>query len=162
VEATAALRADGTVRAWGSGGYGQAGDGNSAPFVLAPVQVAGLTGANQIAAGEASSYAVAGGRLWAWGGNYFGQLGDGTQDDRAVAAPVAGLDGIVQAACGYSQAAVVRSDGTLWTWGANFAGAQGTREDAPFTTRPAKVPGPAGVTQVSLGFSFDLALVVSN
>ena len=157
-----ALRADGTVWAWGFGGYGQAGDGHTEDFVLTPVQVIGLTGATQIAAGEGSSYAVADGRLWAWGGNYFGQLGDGTRQDRAIAAPVAGIDGVTLAATGYSQTAVVLANGTLWTWGANFHGSQGTGSDEAFTTVPVEVAGLAGVTRVALGLSFDLALVESG
>jgi alpha-tubulin suppressor-like RCC1 family protein len=66
------------------------------------VQVIGLTGATQIAAGEGSSYAVADGRLWAWGGNYFGQLDDDTRQDRAIATPVAGLAGVTRVAPGLS------------------------------------------------------------
>jgi hypothetical protein len=52
-----ALRADGTVLAWGSNGYGQLGNGSTAP-VTGPVQVTGLADATQAAAGGEFSLAV--------------------------------------------------------------------------------------------------------
>ena len=90
-----ALRADGTVWAWGANDAGELGD-----FTLVdrdtPVQVAGLAGVTRIAAGTNSSYAVTGdGMLWLWGsGNgALGFVGDGTFNDSAgsVATPVTGV-----------------------------------------------------------------------
>jgi hypothetical protein len=52
-----ALKPDGTVLAWGANGYGQLGNGSTAP-VTGPVQVTGLTGATQVAAGGEFSLAV--------------------------------------------------------------------------------------------------------
>jgi alpha-tubulin suppressor-like RCC1 family protein len=52
-----ALKPDGTVLAWGSNGYGQLGNGSTAP-VTGPVQVTGLTNATQVAAGGEFSLAV--------------------------------------------------------------------------------------------------------
>ena len=52
-----ALKPDGTVLAWGSNGYGQLGDGGTAP-ATGPVQVTGLTNATQVAAGGEFSLAV--------------------------------------------------------------------------------------------------------
>ena len=52
-----ALVSDGTVLAWGSNGLGELGIGTTA-VVTGPVQVTGLTGATQVAAGLASGFAV--------------------------------------------------------------------------------------------------------
>jgi alpha-tubulin suppressor-like RCC1 family protein len=52
-----ALVSDGTVLAWGSNSQGELGIGSTTP-VTGPVQVTGLTGATQVAAGDASGFAV--------------------------------------------------------------------------------------------------------
>jgi RHS repeat-associated protein len=76
-----AVKADGTVWAWGLNGSGQLGD-NTITNRANPVQVRGpggtgfLTGASKITAGGAHSLALKGdGTLWAWGYNGSGQLG---------------------------------------------------------------------------------------
>jgi alpha-tubulin suppressor-like RCC1 family protein len=53
-----ALVSDGTVLAWGGNGLGQLGIGSSTTQPAGPVQVTGLTGATQVAAGAASGFAV--------------------------------------------------------------------------------------------------------
>jgi alpha-tubulin suppressor-like RCC1 family protein len=64
-----ALLANGTVMTWGSGLYGQIGDGTQ-NHRLAPFAVPGLTGVAQIAAGFNSSFARRGdGSVFAWGFN---------------------------------------------------------------------------------------------
>jgi alpha-tubulin suppressor-like RCC1 family protein len=49
-----ALRSDGTVLAWGGGGFGQLGN-DSTVSRSGPVPVAGLAGATQVAAGFIAS-----------------------------------------------------------------------------------------------------------
>jgi len=90
------LKADGTVWASGSNGQGagsgdfyQLGDGTQTDRMTA-VQVVGLTGISQIAAGSNTGYALktdggADGTLWAWGGNSARQIGDGTVVNRSIA-----------------------------------------------------------------------------
>jgi alpha-tubulin suppressor-like RCC1 family protein len=75
---TIALRADGTVWAWGDNSSGQLGDGTTTQR-RAPVQVTTLGSGNvAIAAGANHSLAIkADGTLWAWGSNANGQLGIG-------------------------------------------------------------------------------------
>ena len=52
-----ALKSDGTVLAWGDNTNGELGNGTTTT-VTGPVQVTGLTGATQVAAGLRASFAV--------------------------------------------------------------------------------------------------------
>jgi len=88
-----ALRADGTVWAWGLNNCGQLGDGTTTNR-LTPVKVQGLTDVVAIAAGARHSLARRkDGTVWAWGYNAYGQLGDGTTTDRLTPTQVSGIDG---------------------------------------------------------------------
>ena len=74
---TMALKADGTVWAWGWNAQGQLGDGTTDDHTT-PV-VANLSDVAAIAAGNAQTVALKNdGTVWAWGWNQYGQLGDGT------------------------------------------------------------------------------------
>nr|WP_313949794.1 hypothetical protein [Frankia sp. ACN1ag] len=53
-----ALRADGTVWAWGSNFFGQLGHSTTPPYSLLPVQVSGVAGAEAIAGGGFSGYTL--------------------------------------------------------------------------------------------------------
>jgi alpha-tubulin suppressor-like RCC1 family protein len=80
--ASYALKADGSVWAWGDNGSGQLGNGaaSTAP-VTAPVAVSNLgvgSGVTMLAAGTVHAVALkADGSVWAWGDNSKGQLGTG-------------------------------------------------------------------------------------
>ena len=79
---TVALKADGTVMAWGYNDYGRLGDGTTTTR-HSPTAVPGLTGVVAVTAGLYHTVALkADGTLMAWGGNFYGQLGDGTTTDR--------------------------------------------------------------------------------
>ncbi len=91
-----AMKADGSVWAWGEDTDGQLGDNDSAsskPDKLAPVQVRDSSGsgffekATAISAGKDHSLALkSDGSAWAWGENSNGQIGnrDGTGSDQIV------------------------------------------------------------------------------
>jgi alpha-tubulin suppressor-like RCC1 family protein len=76
-----ALRANGTVLAWGDDTFGQLGNGivSSNGDSEVPVAVPGLSSVTAVAAGEEHSLALlANGTVLAWGDNHEGQLGNGT------------------------------------------------------------------------------------
>ena len=65
-----ALKSDGTLWAWGRNQYGQLGDGTTTNR-NSPVQVSGITGAEQIAIGNSNGMALkTDGTVWAWGSVY--------------------------------------------------------------------------------------------
>ncbi len=150
---TLALKADGTLWAWGSGSMGQLGDGGSADQP-SPVKV--MDSVTGLAAGGNHSLALkADGTLWAWGNNASGQLGLGTQDNTPHPTPAKVMDGAASAWAGASHSLAIKADGTLWAWGANRSGqlGLGTTQDQPI---PAKVMD--SVTAVAAGEAHTLAL----
>ena len=89
-----ALRADGSVLAWGNDSSGQLGAGRSL-FSKTPVTVAGVSGVSIVAAGTSHVIALkADGSVLAWGDNYYGQLGDGSRLNRSTAVLVTGLNNV--------------------------------------------------------------------
>ena len=71
---------------------------------------------------------------------------------------VTGLTGVIQVSAGASQSLALRSDGTVWAWGRNDAGQVGNGTISPAQDTPVQVTGLTGVTKVSAGFRFSLAL----
>ncbi len=115
-----ALKADGTVWAWGCNNSGQLGDG-SPTSRLTPVQVLGLRGVTAISAHNDFSLAIEGsgaasGAVWAWGDNG-GQLGDGSTLSRNVAVRVLNITDAIEIAAGNGWSTALRGDGTVWDWG---------------------------------------------
>jgi alpha-tubulin suppressor-like RCC1 family protein len=116
-----ALKADGTVWAWGYNTKSQLGDGTAANKT-SPVQVSGLSGVTSIAAGENSGCALkSDGTVWAWGYNLRGQLGDGTTTTRTIPVQAADLSGVTSIATGTSHVLAFKNDGSVWGWGLNSA-----------------------------------------
>jgi hypothetical protein len=108
---TLALKADGSVWAWGLNSVGQLGDGTTINRTT-PVRVSGLTNVTGIAAGGFHSVArTRDGRVWTWGYNGSGQLGDGTTTGRLSPVPVLGLAGVVAIAAGDTHTMAVGATG---------------------------------------------------
>jgi alpha-tubulin suppressor-like RCC1 family protein len=164
---TVALRADGSVWAWGDNIAGQLGDGSNVAR-LNPVQakLAGgvpLGGITAVAASGYYSVALkSDGSVWAWGNNAYGQLGDGTITDRYRPVPVSGLLNVTAIAGGVGHTVALRADGTAWAWGYNFFGQLGDGTTVPrLTPVPVKLAGGAplfGITAIAAGKYHTLAL----
>lgn len=132
-----ALKADGTVWAWGNNAYSQLGRMAGA-FVFTPVQITQLSSVVSLSAGSRHAMAVtSNGTLYAWGDNASGQIGTGTTGG-VVSSPTAvgSLTNVIASAGGDSHSAALLADGTVRTWGANLYGQLGIG-----TTTPRATPG---------------------
>jgi len=126
-----AVRADGSLWAWGSNDYGQLGLGDNVDRA-APTQVGSATDWQAVYCGSLTSYAITtSGKLYAWGWNEDGQLGLGSAGGTRLS-PVAvsgsGWSG-ARVAPGPLDCLAVKSDGTLWACGYNADGQLGLPAD---------------------------------
>ena len=135
---TLALRADGTLWAWGHNNYGELGVGSPGNNVATPTQVGSATTWRSVSAFGTSSLALRqDNTLWVWGANYYGQLGLGTTTDQFT--PVQqGTATWQSAGMGSEYGAGIRLDGTLWTWGYNERGQLGN--GLPGSATPLFIP----------------------
>jgi hypothetical protein len=166
-----ALKADGSVWAWGENKSGQLGLGlphapgqpwtpDFTPYPI-PTRVEGLSGAVALSAGEHHSLVLMDdGTVRAFGDNAAGQLGDGTQEAvRNIPVAVSGLTDVVKVVAGNMHSVALKRDGTVWIWGLNTYGTlgQGSHDDQPHPL-PTRVPGLADVVDIAAGWEHVLAL----
>ena len=121
-----AIGPGGTVWAWGSNLYGQAGLGYTSSLTP-PTQIPNLDSIVAVAAGHDHVLALrADGSLWTWGRNDHGQLGLGRTGSAVLVPTVLGAlrsagVRIVAIAAGDQHAIAVDSKGVAWGWGYNAA-----------------------------------------
>jgi alpha-tubulin suppressor-like RCC1 family protein len=173
-----ALLEGGTVRAWGSGGEGQLGNGTTEAHRTEPVAVcaAGETApcANDlgevgaISAGYGHRLALLkNGTVVAWGSGGSGDLGDGTTTNSdvpvAVCAPApepcpgSHLSGVTAIAAGDGNSLALLSNGTVMAWGRNLGNGGTETSDVPVA-----VTGLSSVTAIAAGDFATFSLAVSN
>ena len=140
----------GTVKCWGSNGYGQLGNGtNTDAHTVVPV--AGQSSAIAVAGGGAQGYAAdADGSVWAWGYNFNGQLGTGNSTTTNVPVQIPGLSNVTALAALMNGAMALRTDGTVWAWSTNAYGQLGDGTTNPHLT-PVQVPGLTSVVAIAAG-----------
>jgi alpha-tubulin suppressor-like RCC1 family protein len=160
-----ALRADGSVWAWGENIGSQLGveqrvlNGGIFPYEYVPVQVPQVVGATAISAGLYHSAAIlSDATLLTWGDNSVGQLGLG--DLRPVSPPAAvpGLGPVRAVTCGYYATYALLEDGQVFAWGLKLHGALGNGEDGTQRT-PAPIPDLTDVTAMVATNTHTLALL---
>lgn len=128
VQASAAIKSDGTLWTWGNNSSGQLGQGNVTDR-SSPVQVGALTTWSKVATtGEHCLAIRTDGTLWAWGLNNQGQLGlgnSGAGTNRSSPVQVGALTTWSRCWVGYRYSLAIKTDGTLWAWGQNSWGQLG-------------------------------------
>ncbi len=113
-----AVKSDGTVWGWGDNTYGQLGIGNAGGYYTSGVQVPGLSGIVEVAAGAMHSVARRNdGQVFAWGQNRKGALGDGSFTSRLSPVAMTPTVAARSIAAGDEVTALVKADGTLWAAG---------------------------------------------
>ena len=137
-----ALKADGTVRAWGDNTSGQLGNGTT-DSSSAPVKVQGLENIVAIDPEGDSCFALTdSGEVWAWGANVHGELGD---DVRAFGTTPVRLEGLEEVRSLHGGFAI-RRDGSVWGWGRDEHGRLPNSGFDPALPHP--INGPADVIEV--------------
>jgi regulator of chromosome condensation (RCC1) repeat-containing protein len=154
-----ALRADGTVFAWGANDRGQLGNGTLIDSAV-PVPVSNLTGVVAIGSGSAGTAVKSDGTVWTWGDNTYGQLGISSFGGyRTTPVRVNNLAGVVATtgSGGGSFNMALKADGTVWTWGRNSTGTLG---DGTYTDRstPARVINLPPIVKIAVNSGNGLAL----
>jgi alpha-tubulin suppressor-like RCC1 family protein len=123
-------KTDGTLWSWGTGSYGQPGQGNTSNRSF-PQQIGALTNWSKPAIGGANYNGgpvfciKTNGTLFSWGFNNNGQLGQGNTVNRSSPTQVGALTTWATIKSGYFNAVATKTDGTLWTWGRGSHGQLG-------------------------------------
>jgi alpha-tubulin suppressor-like RCC1 family protein len=168
-EFTVALKNDGTVWAWGSGGLFtdyMALQNNTSPAIYwSPTQVKGLSNITSVASGQDNAVALDNeGRVWTWGTNMINttNFSDTGLITTPVQVPIINVKAIADGN-GFSLA--LKNDGTVWGWGDDMLGELGdggsynvfTIHDITRST-PVMVQGLTNVVAIATSDQMSLAL----
>ncbi|HEY5895710.1 MAG TPA: chitobiase/beta-hexosaminidase C-terminal domain-containing protein [Chthoniobacterales bacterium] len=151
-----AMKADGTLWGWGSGGSGLLGNGGTSAQNLA-TQSGMIRDMVEIVLGSSHGLGIRDdGSVWSWGYNSQGQLGrTGGGINPGV---VPGLSNAMGIAAGGSHSVALLTDGTVMTWGYNYYGQLGNGR----TSGPGYTPSPVTILYsgiaVAAGENHSLAL----
>ena len=116
---TAAIKTDGTLWTWGSGGNGQLGN-NAVINISSPVQtISGGTNWRSVSVGRVHTASTkTDGTLWSWGYGGRGQLGNNAVT--STSSPIQTISGGTNwrtVSASFNHIASTKTDGTLWLWG---------------------------------------------
>src|SRR5438105_3451865 len=145
-----ALRADGTVWAWGYNTSGELGDGTQMPHGL-PAQVSNLENVVSIAAANGTTVAVkSDGTVWQWG------IFSGLLSDPLVPDQITPLSDVRAVATRADFTYALKNDGTVWAWGMNDEGqlGDGTAITAGKRRSPVQVSGLTAIVAIAAAGSF--------
>ena len=124
-----ALRADGTLWAWGLNANGQLGLGDTTDRSTL-TQVGTANNWIAIATGGQTSFAIDNSNsLWATGKSIFGQLGNNSPASTQTFAQVGSDMDWASVSAGLDHVLALKTDGRLYVWGSNGFGQLGTSSD---------------------------------
>jgi hypothetical protein len=130
-----AIKADGSLWAWGYNQFGQLGLGDMGAGTdrLVPTQVGDDKDWASVAVGDNSSAALkSDGSVWAWGRADNGSIGNGAGASWQLVPVQVGADKDWRAVAATNYAvAAIKEDGSLWCWGGNHQGQCGQGSAAP-------------------------------
>jgi len=115
-----ALKADGTIWAWGQNDYYQTGNAPATAQQLFPIQVGTATDWVDIATGtDRTAFAIkANGTIWGWGANDSSIIVSGSSTTSVSTPTQVGTDtDWVKMSVGGGHILAQKQDGTLWSWG---------------------------------------------
>lgn len=170
-----ALDNQGQVWTWGSNYGGQLGHVTSAAGGTGnwtsdsiPGIVSGLPKVTNISAGTGHSMALSNtGQVWTWGDNLDNQLGryanNNWRTQNPTPAPTLSMPKVVSISAGDEFSMALTSSGQVWTWGEWRYGELGWRtSNSRDYVIPHAVPSLTGVTEISAGARFSLAISGSS
>jgi alpha-tubulin suppressor-like RCC1 family protein len=145
------LDGTGILRAWGTNGVGEVGNGTAVTQDL-PIPLLNMTNVTVLAPATSNTMVLRDdGTVWGWGTNNYGQLGFGPQSFTAISAPNQVLTGVASLAAGNTHTIALKTDGTVWTWGNNQFGQMGKGATSAPVLTPSQVPGLANILSIAAG-----------
>jgi len=135
-----ASKTDGTLWAWGEGGYGGLGQNGATPnYMSSPVQIPGTTWTGHLAASARHWFAIKNdGSMWTCGSNQMGELGVNDKTNRSSPIQIPGT--WTDATTGQNRSFGIKSNGTMYGWGFNQQGWCGDGSST-YRSSPSQIPG---------------------
>jgi alpha-tubulin suppressor-like RCC1 family protein len=151
---TVAIKTDGTLWIWGSGGSGLLGNAQTTNRSTPVTTFAGGTNWKQVSSGGLHTAAIkTDGTLWTWGIGLNARLGN-AQTTSSISTPVttfAGGTNWRQVSAGSAHTSAIKTDGTLWIWGNGTTGQLGNAQTTDASTPVTTFAGGNDWKQVSAG-----------
>lgn len=147
-----AIKADGTLWAWGANNAGQLGIGTTEPYISTPTQVGtwndwvDIDAGNEHTIGRRSNNTI-----WSWGLDNYGQLGHNPVNS-SLPSQMGTKTNWVFMDAGYNYNVAIDSSGFLYSWGHNSSGQLGVG-DYNLRSVPAKVNQWSNWLSASAGYN---------
>ncbi len=116
---TCAVKNDGSLWCWGTGGSGRLGTGDNNQQNSPIREISNANNWSHVSAGNAHTCAVkSDGSLWCWGYNYYGGLGIGNTDQKSSPTrEISNANDWNSVSTGAYHTCAIKTDSSLWCWG---------------------------------------------